>query len=138
MTVAFVSVPVIFQPLDKLISNRGDPERFRGRDSKWLNRFAWFTCVATLLLICSGGMVTSKGVGLAVPDHRRVGSAVDAVVLLAQPQPRHAHRIVGTGRQRDLGVVRILVMQQRRIVVERRIAGHGRVLEGALGQLDAR
>src|SRR6266513_639428 len=38
------------------------------RHSKWLNRFAWFTCVATLLLICSGGMVTSKGVGLAVPD----------------------------------------------------------------------
>ncbi len=38
------------------------------RFSKWLNRFAWLTCVATLLLICSGGMVTSKGVGLAVPD----------------------------------------------------------------------
>ena len=54
--------------MDRLISNRADPERFRGRDSKWLNRFAWFTCVATLLLICSGGMVTSKGVGLAVPD----------------------------------------------------------------------
>jgi cytochrome c oxidase assembly protein subunit 15 len=35
---------------------------------RWLNRFAWFTAVATLLLICSGGMVTSKGVGLAVPD----------------------------------------------------------------------
>jgi len=34
----------------------------------WLNRFAWLTAVATLLLICSGGMVTSKGVGLAVPD----------------------------------------------------------------------
>src|SRR6266513_468042 len=34
----------------------------------WLNRFAWLTCVTTLLLICSGGMVTSKGVGLAVPD----------------------------------------------------------------------
>ncbi len=30
--------------------------------------FAWFTAGATLLLICSGGMVTSKGVGLAVPD----------------------------------------------------------------------
>jgi heme a synthase len=41
----------------------------RGRRySKWLNRFAWLTCVATLLLICSGGMVTSKNVGLAVPD----------------------------------------------------------------------
>jgi heme a synthase len=38
------------------------------RSTPWLNRFAWLTCVATLLLICSGGMVTSKGVGLAVPD----------------------------------------------------------------------
>jgi cytochrome c oxidase assembly protein subunit 15 len=38
------------------------------RASRWLNRFIWFTAAATLLLICSGGMVTSKGVGLAVPD----------------------------------------------------------------------
>src|SRR6201997_1041622 len=36
--------------------------------TRWLNRFAWFTCVMTILLICSGGMVTSKNVGLAVPD----------------------------------------------------------------------
>ena len=36
--------------------------------SKWLHRFAFFTAGATLFLICSGGMVTSKGVGLAVPD----------------------------------------------------------------------
>ena len=36
--------------------------------TRWLNRFAWLTCVVTLLLICSGGMVTSKNVGLAVPD----------------------------------------------------------------------
>ena len=34
----------------------------------WLHRFALFTAIATLVLICSGGMVTSKGVGLAVPD----------------------------------------------------------------------
>jgi cytochrome c oxidase assembly protein subunit 15 len=34
----------------------------------WLYRFAWFTSIVTLFLICSGGMVTSKGVGLAVPD----------------------------------------------------------------------
>ena len=40
----------------------------RRNHGKWLNRFAWLTCVATLLLICSGGMVTSKNVGLAVPD----------------------------------------------------------------------
>src|SRR5437588_2935124 len=38
------------------------------RSTTWLNRFAWLTAVATLFLICSGGMVTSKGVGLAVPD----------------------------------------------------------------------
>ncbi len=34
----------------------------------YLHRFAWLLAGATLLLICSGGMVTSKGVGLAVPD----------------------------------------------------------------------
>src|SRR6266699_687490 len=38
------------------------------RYNKWLNRFTWFICVAALLLVCSGGMVTSKNVGLAVPD----------------------------------------------------------------------
>ena len=38
------------------------------RGYNWLHRFAWFTSIATLFLICSGGMVTSKGVGLAVPD----------------------------------------------------------------------
>ena len=38
------------------------------RYSKWLTRFAWFTAAATLLLVCSGGMVTSKNAGLAVPD----------------------------------------------------------------------
>jgi heme a synthase len=36
--------------------------------TRWLSRFAWLTCIATLFLICSGGMVTSKNVGLAVPD----------------------------------------------------------------------
>src|SRR5438045_9626749 len=38
------------------------------KSTAWLNRFIWFTAFATLLLICSGGMVTSKNVGLAVPD----------------------------------------------------------------------
>lgn len=38
------------------------------QDNVWLHRFAFFTTIATLFLICSGGMVTSKGVGLAVPD----------------------------------------------------------------------
>ena len=38
------------------------------RYSNWFHRFAWFTAIAALLLICSGGMVTSKNAGLAVPD----------------------------------------------------------------------
>lgn len=49
----------------------GTRERVRSpakKSARWLNRFAWFTAIATLLLIWSGGLVTSKGVGLAVPD----------------------------------------------------------------------
>ena len=66
MTAAFCSHRVIFATVGR--SNSNSPivtdRRYRTR----LNRFTWFTAVATLLLICSGGMVTSKGVGLAVPD----------------------------------------------------------------------
>src|SRR5213592_906584 len=42
--------------------------RSEPKSMSWLNRFAWFTAFATLFLVCSGGMVTSKGAGLAVPD----------------------------------------------------------------------
>jgi cytochrome c oxidase assembly protein subunit 15 len=34
----------------------------------WLNRYAKFVAVCTLLLIAAGGMVTSTGSGLSVPD----------------------------------------------------------------------
>ncbi len=34
----------------------------------WLNRFAVFTAAATFLLLGAGGLVTSHGVGMAVPD----------------------------------------------------------------------
>src|SRR5204862_4985713 len=34
----------------------------------WLHRFAWLTAAVTLALIGVGGMVTSRGAGLAVPD----------------------------------------------------------------------
>lgn len=36
--------------------------------SSALTRFAWATTGATLVLICIGGLVTSKGAGMAVPD----------------------------------------------------------------------
>lgn len=38
------------------------------QQTPWLHRFAFFTAAATLVLIWSGGNVTSKGAGLAVPD----------------------------------------------------------------------
>ncbi|MBM3836870.1 MAG: cytochrome oxidase biogenesis protein CtaA [Verrucomicrobia bacterium] len=40
----------------------------RSNHSLWLNRFAVFTALATLILIGIGGLVTSHGAGLSVPD----------------------------------------------------------------------
>ena len=37
-------------------------------DNRWLHRFAVFTAAATLFLIWVGGLVTTHGVGLSVPD----------------------------------------------------------------------
>src|SRR5260370_40421908 len=66
MTAAFCSDRVIFATVGR--SNSNSPTVTDRRYRTWLIRFAWFTTVVTLFLICSGGMVTSKGVGLAVPD----------------------------------------------------------------------
>src|SRR5712671_4426001 len=69
MAAAFV-VCSAFDVLLSAVSLRSFASTAAGdrRYNKWLNRFTWFICVAALLLICSGGMVTSKNVGLAVPD----------------------------------------------------------------------
>ena len=40
----------------------------RSQNNPWLHRFAMFTALATLALVGIGGLVTSKGVGMAVPD----------------------------------------------------------------------
>jgi heme a synthase len=40
----------------------------RSINNPWLNRFAWVTAAATLALVGVGGLVTSHGAGLAVPD----------------------------------------------------------------------
>src|SRR5213593_1191489 len=40
----------------------------RSSDNSWLHRFAVMTAVAGLCLICVGGLVTSHGVGMSVPD----------------------------------------------------------------------
>jgi cytochrome c oxidase assembly protein subunit 15 len=40
----------------------------RSSDNRWLHRFAVFAAVATFCLIWVGGLVTSHGAGMAVPD----------------------------------------------------------------------
>jgi cytochrome c oxidase assembly protein subunit 15 len=40
----------------------------RSTEHRWLDRFAWTAAGATFLLIGLGGLVTSKGAGMAVPD----------------------------------------------------------------------
>ena len=37
-------------------------------NNRWLSRFSLLTAVATLGLIAIGGLVTSYGAGMAVPD----------------------------------------------------------------------
>ncbi len=40
----------------------------RSVHNPWLHRFALLTAIATLVLIGVGGLVTSHGVGMSVPD----------------------------------------------------------------------
>jgi len=40
----------------------------RTKETRWLGRYALLTAAATLALICLGGLVTSHGAGMAVPD----------------------------------------------------------------------
>ena len=40
----------------------------RTADNPWLARFALLTALATLVLVCFGGLVTSHDAGMAVPD----------------------------------------------------------------------
>ena len=40
----------------------------RSQDNPWLHRFALLTAASTLFLIWLGGLVTSHGAGMAVPD----------------------------------------------------------------------
>ncbi len=68
--------------------------------SPWLHRYTVFLALSILVLICSGGMVTSKNAGLAVPDWPNsygynmfafpVSRWVGAVML------EHTHRLAAT------------------------------------------
>jgi len=109
---------------------------------RWLNRFAWLTCVATLLLICSGGMVTSKNVGLAVPDWPTtfgynmflfpISKWVGGILF------EHTHRLMGSlvGFLTIILAVWLWMREERRWVRNLGvIAVVGVILQGILGGL---
>jgi len=110
--------------------------------NKWLNRFAWLTCFATVLLICSGGMVTSKNVGLAVPDWPTTfgynmflfpGSKWVGGILF-----EHTHRLMGSlvGFLTIILAVWLWLREERRWVRNLgMVALLGVILQGILGGL---
>ena len=140
MSVAFISRPVIFRTVERSILNSATvADR---RYNKWLNRFAWFTAFATLLLICSGGMVTSKGVGLAVPDWPTtfgynmflfpVSKWIGGVLF------EHTHRLIAS----TVGILTIVLAiwlwrteDRQSVKTLGLLAGAGVILQGILGGL---
>lgn len=69
--------------------------------NKWVHRFALFTAAATFVLVIAGGLVTSTGSGLAVPDwpttfgHNMFlypwSKMVGGILV------EHGHRLIGAG-----------------------------------------
>jgi heme a synthase len=117
-------------------------QRSTTTSSSWLNRFVWFTAFATLLLICSGGMVTSKNVGLAVPDWPTtfgynmflfpVSKWVGGILF------EHTHRLMGSlvGFLTIILAVWLWLREDRRWVRDMGvIAVVGVILQGILGGL---
>ena len=108
----------------------------------WLHRFAVFTALATLALLAVGGVVTSKGVGMAVPDWP---NTYGYNMFLFPPSKwvggifyEHTHRLVASG----VGLLTTILAVWLWIVESRRwlrwlgvIAFFAVVLQGVLGGL---
>lgn len=81
--------------------NEIDPNQDRGRENIWPHRFAVLTAWATFPLLFIGGLVTSKGAGLAVPDW----PTTFGTNMFLYPWSRmigdifyeHSHRLVASG-----------------------------------------
>jgi heme a synthase len=110
--------------------------------SVWPNRFAWFTVGATLLLICSGGMVTSKGAGLAVPDWPTTFGynmfLFPASKLIGGIFFEHTHRLIAS----VVGFLTLILAAWLRLAESRRwvrklglVAVGAVILQGVLGGL---
>ncbi len=72
------------------------------RDWTWRHRFSWLTLLATVLLICWGGVVTSIGAGMAFPDWpTSLGSynlinPVDEWWTVPAYLAEHGHRLIAS------------------------------------------
>ena len=54
--------------LTQNLINMSNNQQKKNKSDIWFNRFLWFTALNVLALLGLGGLVTSKGVGMAVPD----------------------------------------------------------------------
>src|SRR5437867_13321759 len=103
------------------------------RSTSGLHRLAVLTAAATLGLLFVGGLVTSTGSGLAVPDwplsFGRVFPPMEGGVLF-----EHGHRLVAaTTGLLTIGLAAWFALRERRVWA-RRLAG-GADLEGGRGAL---
>jgi cytochrome c oxidase assembly protein subunit 15 len=107
-----------------------------------VHALAWVTLLATLVLISSGGLVTSKGVGMAVPDW----PTTYGYNMFLYPVSKwvggifyeHTHRLLGSlvGFFMVLLAVGLFIAEPRRWVkMLAAIAVLGVVLQGVLGGL---
>ena len=112
----------------------------RGRT--WLTRYTVLTAVATLALICLGGLVTSHGAGLAVPDWPTTYGYNMFFFPISQWVGgifyEHTHRLLASA----VGLMTVVLAVWIWVVDERRwmrwlgvVAVFGVVLQGILGGL---
>lgn len=114
----------------------------RSRNNPWLHRFALLTAASTLFLIWVGGLVTSHGVGMAVPDW----PTTYGYNMFFFPVSRwvggifyeHSHRLVASG----VGFLTVILAVWLGLCEERRwlrrlgyIALVAVILQGVLGGL---
>jgi heme a synthase len=91
----------------------------------WLHRFAVLTAAATLFLIWMGGLVTSHGVGMAVPDW----PTTYGYNMFAFPYPQwvggvfyeHSHRLIASGVGLLTAILAIWVWLRQSAGSQRRI-----------------
>ena len=112
----------------------------RSTDNPWLTKFAVFTALATLFLIGVGGIVTSKGVGMSVPDWPTTYGYNMFLFPISQwvggIREEHSHRLFASwvGFLTTILAVWIWIKEERRWLRWLGVAAFvGVVLQGVLG-----